>query len=132
MARAAVYCLLRLGVRNICIFNRTVSNAQAMATHFRAVFADYVKENQGMPFELGHQDQPGDLDIKVLPSIITPWPEDFSQPSIVICAIKAYSHRNSTTLPFTIPHSWMKNPTGGIVVEVSQLVLLVSVYPNQN
>ncbi|KAE8329734.1 hypothetical protein BDV39DRAFT_202680 [Aspergillus sergii] len=115
MARAAVYCLMRLGVPNIAILNRTVSHAESLASHFEQVFGDFLNENNNY----SPNNQVDELRIKVLNSTSTPWPENFDQPSIVICAIKAYDHRNPTTLPFKIPHSWMKSPTGGVVVEIA-------------
>lgn len=118
MGRAAVYCLLHLGVRNICIFNRTVSHAQSLANYFEQVFVD-IHNDKNMDFpHVGETNRATRLRIKVLNSTTTPWPKDFSQPSIVICAIKAYNRQTSTMLPFTMPRSWMQNPTGGIVVEV--------------
>ncbi|KAF9893008.1 hypothetical protein FE257_012419 [Aspergillus nanangensis] len=126
MARAAVYCLMHLGVRNICIVNRTVAHAEALAAHFNDVSGDFLSEKKmdrrshsssSSPRERGNgQDS---LRIQVLDSVGAAWPGDFAQPSIVICAIKAYDQRGSTALSFTMPKSWMENSTGGIVVELA-------------
>lgn len=121
MARAAVYCLLYLGVRNICIFNRTVAHAQSLANHFEEVFVNFVHSKSHHPPHLGDSNHSRGLRIRVLDSIDAPWPKDLSQPSIAICAIKAYDHQQSATSPFQLPQWWMKNPTGGIVVEVRRL-----------
>lgn len=45
MARAAVYGLLYLGVRNVYIYNRTPSRAKTLATHFQQVFANFASSN---------------------------------------------------------------------------------------
>lgn len=123
IARAAVYCLMRLGVRNICIYNRTVSHARSLAMHFEQVFEDFLRENENENENEGQYSRNSNnnserLRITVLDSIDSPWPENFNQPSIAICAIKAYDHQNPTAPPLKIPQAWMKNPTGGIVVEV--------------
>jgi shikimate kinase len=123
MARAAVYCLLYLGVRNICIFNRTVANAHALANHFEAVFASFVQRKSHSSPSPGDNPRRG-LRIRVLDSIDVSWPSDLSQPSIVICAIKAYDRQQSGAPPFRMPESWMENPTGGIVIEVGYLECL--------
>lgn len=124
MARAAIYCLVHLGVRNICIFNRTVSHAQALATHFEAMFVNFLDGKDKSPHALGNSQE--SLRIKVLDSLSASWPEGFCQPNIVICAIKAYDQQNPTTPPFTMPLSWMKNPTGGIIVEVKFSARIIS------
>lgn len=118
MARAAVYCLLYLGVRNICIYNRTVSHAQALAQHYEQVFDNFAQSKSHYSPQLQENGQTKGLRIRVLDSMDSPWPEDFNQPSIVICAIKAYNSQKDTTAPFTMPKTWMKSQTGGIVVEV--------------
>lgn len=118
MARAAVYCLLYLGVRNICIVNRTVVHARSLANHYDKVYAKFLKHERDdcQPRE---KSQPCDLRIKVLESVDAPWPENFTQPSIVICAIKAYDRARMDSEPFRMPSQWTKNPTGGVIVEVS-------------
>lgn len=118
MAPAAVYCLLYLGVRSICIYNRTPAHAQSLAKHFQKVFTDFVHSKVHNLPRLGEKIQSSGLRIRVLDSVDTPWPEDISRPSIVICAIKAYDRQKSVTPPFRMPQLWMGNPTGGIVVEV--------------
>lgn len=118
LARAAVYCLLYLGVRNICIYNRTVANAQALAQHYEQVFVNFAQSKSHYSPQLQENGQSRGLRIRVLDSVESPWPADFNQPSIVICAIKAYNSQESNTAPFTMPGAWMKNHTGGVVVEV--------------
>lgn len=121
LARAAVYCLLYLGVRNIFIFNRTVSHAQAVRKHYEQVFEKFSQSKSQYSPQTTESAQSKGLRITVLESIDIPWPSKFCQPNIVICAIKAYDNRLPTTRPFTMPPAWMKNPTGGVVVEVRSL-----------
>ena len=121
MARAAVYCLLHLGVRNICIFNRTVSHAESMANHYEQVFPKFTQGNSQPNLKTTVDGQTDKLRIKVLDSLETPWPSNFRQPNIVICAIKAHDSRVPASTPITMPRAWMRSPTGGVVVEVKHL-----------
>ncbi|RFU80170.1 quinate pathway repressor [Trichoderma arundinaceum] len=119
MARAAVYCLLYLGVRNICIFNRTVSRAQAVRKHYEQVFGKFSQSKSQCSPQTTESAQSTGLRITVLESIDIPWPSNFCQPNIVICAIKAYDNHLPATRPFTMPPAWMKSPTGGVIVELA-------------
>ena len=118
IARASLYCLLYLGVRNICILNRTVSNARQMANHYEQTFNKFAQSKNHYSPQVKNSSESSELRIRVLESVEEPWPSDFSKPSLVIGAIKAYDDHQTETPPFTMPPHWMRNPTGGVVVEV--------------
>ena len=119
MGRAAVYGLLYLGVRNICIYNRTASRAHSVMKHYQQIFDRFVrsKSRENTPTETIDSKVSKGLRITVLESVDDPWPEGFQQPNIVICAIKAY-REDSGSKPFTMPQAWLESPTGGVMVEV--------------
>lgn len=120
MARAAVYSLLYLGVRNIFIYNRTLSRAKTLATHFQQAFAEFVtRKSPDTARGLGDHTSTTGFHITTLSSVDDPWPDDFNPPSIVIGAIKAPDPKSQISTPFVMPPSWISSPTGGVVVEVS-------------
>jgi shikimate 5-dehydrogenase len=103
MARSAIYALIRLGCRQIFIFNRTLANAVAVADHFNA----WAKP-------LGY-DTPV---VKVLHSRDEPWPADLRQPTLIVSCLPAHSVENQPVPSFEMPEHWLQSPTGGVVMEV--------------
>lgn len=126
MARAAVFAMIRLGVRNIFVHNRTVRNAEEMVNHFhgQTLFTDSGETvvpqlcasfdaekslNSGGPAF-------GSCLIRVLPSMGT-WPAGFQPPTIIVSCVPAHGSDGSIT-DLSLPHDWFGSMTGGVLVEV--------------
>ncbi|KAK5946457.1 hypothetical protein PMZ80_000600 [Knufia obscura] len=104
MARAACYALLQMGCRNICIYNRTISNAKILADHFMGWCAsqNFVSAAQ----------------IKVIESTTEAWPQGFAQPTIIIsCVTHERLPGEEHVADFTVPEQWLGSETGGAAVE---------------
>ncbi len=114
MARSATYALIQLGCRNIFIYNRTVANAVAVATHFTqwAVGQGLTTGEAGGPADGGHQL------CHVISSTAQPWPQKYAPPTMVISCVPATSADGSPPADFEMPLQWLRSPTGGVVVEV--------------
>ncbi|KAI0021589.1 hypothetical protein F4780DRAFT_789908 [Xylariomycetidae sp. FL0641] len=111
MARAAVYALIKLGCRNIFIFNRTLSKADEVASHFNL----YSREKR----LLGRRSDE-DRICHVIPSASEPWPQGFHQPTMILSCIPASGGTDeSPPVDFRMPRHWLGSPTGGVVVELA-------------
>ncbi|KAI8631933.1 hypothetical protein F5Y19DRAFT_380596 [Xylariaceae sp. FL1651] len=110
MARAAIYALIKLGCRKIFIFNRTLSKAQEVATHFNA----YAKE-QRLVGRRGEDERV----CYVIESANDPWPGGYQQPTIIISCIPASGVDDKPTVDFRMPLQWLRSPTGGVVIELA-------------
>ncbi|CAI4212021.1 unnamed protein product [Parascedosporium putredinis] len=113
MARAAVYALLQLGVKNIIIYNRTKRTAQDMVAHFTKLANEI-----GLP-SLGSVPN-GDRAVRfhVLDEKHSPWPETFTLPTMIISCIPTHGMGHVPSPEFTVPQNWFASPTGGVVVEL--------------
>jgi shikimate 5-dehydrogenase/shikimate kinase len=111
IARAAIYALVRLGVGNIFILNRTIANARRVKEHFESVGEDLEKTHR--------QSSPTVPCFHVLESPTEPWPEGISLPSVVIGAIPARAEEGTTEYPAALRHDWFGNSTGGLIADVS-------------
>ncbi|KAH8889736.1 hypothetical protein GQ53DRAFT_190568 [Thozetella sp. PMI_491] len=117
MARAAIYALIRLGCRNIFIYNRTVENAQNVANHFNdwaAAQGITGAANGGIANGLGS----GTV-CHVLPALSEPWPSNFEPPTLVISCVPAKAVDGNPPADFEMPLQWLRSPTGGVVVELA-------------
>ncbi|KAF7527387.1 hypothetical protein PCG10_002790 [Penicillium crustosum] len=103
MAHAAVYACYQLGVRQIFVYNRTLSNAQKLARYYN-VWARSKGDN------IFHLD--------VLQSIHDPWPSDSRLPTIVISCIPGRHVGTQSPVIFQVCEAWLESPTGGVFVEV--------------
>ncbi|KAL6711171.1 hypothetical protein ACN47E_005702 [Coniothyrium glycines] len=112
MARAAVYALLQLGVRNIVIWNRTHKKAEQMVAHFTRLIS---------PTAIKTMDAPPNFEI--LSSREDPWPQRFRQPTIITSCIPADPIDDSPAAMFTLPPQWMASPSGGVVMEMAYKTL---------
>ncbi|KAF9875061.1 quinate pathway repressor protein [Colletotrichum karsti] len=126
MARAAVYALLRLGVRSIFIYNRTSHNAQEMIRHFEGY---HSKSRRGSPSQPGSGESlvgSPDMDVpslKALQSKTDRWPEDVDRPTIVVSCISTPEENGQSSVDRTLPSEWLSSPTGGVAIELSYMPL---------
>jgi len=132
MARAAVYAVSRLGVRNIFICNRTIKKAQEVAEHFiewssrgNSGTMSGPNSDWGVGVETGNNSTSHcnhRLNIGVLQSINEPWPADADPPTIMISALPGRNLVDGITINNTVPANWLASQTGGVVAEVSNHV----------
>nr|OQO27310.1 hypothetical protein B0A51_04201 [Rachicladosporium sp. CCFEE 5018] len=111
-ARAAVYALLSLGVMHVFVANRTLSTAHALADHYNKLIDSVVIKHA-----IGNDGTKAR--VRVIESFTDSWPEGFSLPTMVVCTIPSQKPDGSAPSNFTVPSSWLQNPTGGVAVELS-------------
>jgi shikimate 5-dehydrogenase/shikimate kinase len=119
MARASVYALLQMGVRNIVLWNRTHSKAIRVAEHFTTLFTE--------PGSRLFNQASTDLTcrIEAVETLLSPWPEGLAQPTIVVCTIPAHQIGDTPPPEFEIPQQWFQSRTGGVIVEVSNTIQML-------
>ncbi|KAL4893496.1 hypothetical protein BDV59DRAFT_207614 [Aspergillus ambiguus] len=103
MAHAAVYACHQLGVRNICIFNRTTYNAQKLIDYFTPWAASKI----GPP-----------LNFTLLQSTSDKWPAQLRPPTIIVSCIPNPQNQPES-FTFQLPDQWLQSKTGGVYVEVA-------------
>jgi shikimate 5-dehydrogenase len=118
MARAAVYALLQLGVRNICIFNRTYERAESLVAHFKRLTLNPT--GRALASAVTHQTLPN---FRILMSRDEPWPAHLRQPTIILSCIPTDPIDGGPAAQFTLPSQWMESPTGGVVMETAYKTL---------
>ncbi|KXJ95178.1 type I 3-dehydroquinase-domain-containing protein [Microdochium bolleyi] len=116
MARAAIYALTKLGCRNIFIYNRTRSRADAVAAHFNR-FAEHHGLNVARDSRSGQQQHVPIC--YVLESVGQEWPAGYQQPTIILSCIPADGADEAPTVDFRMPPQWLRSSTGGVVVELA-------------
>ncbi|CAO2647910.1 Nn.00g088320.m01.CDS01 [Neocucurbitaria sp. VM-36] len=119
MARAAVYALLQLGVKNIVIFNRTLEKAEKLIAHFNRL----VLASTATTGALSVSRQDSHSVFHTLKSREDLWPEEIRQPTIILSCIPADPIDDSPAAHFTLPAQWMKSPTGGVIMEIAYKTL---------
>jgi shikimate 5-dehydrogenase len=118
MARAAVYALLQLGVKNVVVFNRTHENAKKLVTHF-----DQLTSNPSAAKLFPSFVQASKPTFQILHSREDPWPEQVRAPTIIVSCIPTDPIGDDPSPQFTLPEHWMQSPTGGVVVELAYRTL---------
>ena len=103
MARAAVYAMIQLGCRKIFLHNRTIENAEKVASHFNSWAAGLSNDGQV---------------VRVLNSNQVSWPSNFKFPTMIISCVPAISVGGEAPANFEMPPQWLGSPTGGVVVDV--------------
>lgn len=104
MARAAIYAMIRLGCTKVFVWNRTVQNAETVAQHFNKWAAGLSSDG---------------VVVRVLTSMIIPWPIGFDFPTMIVSSVPARSLSGQPPANIEIPVQWLGSPTGGVVTDVS-------------
>ncbi|RYP90660.1 hypothetical protein DL770_003198 [Monosporascus sp. CRB-9-2] len=110
MARAAIYALIKLGCRNIFIYNRTKSNAERVAEHFNK----YAREQK----LLARYNEDSRI-CHILDSPTQTWPSGYQYPTMILSCIPASGTDDNPPVDFRMPLHWLKSPTGGVVIELA-------------
>lgn len=119
MARAAVYALLQLGVRNIVIYNRTPERAHDLVSHFTTLLNEVGLPRLGP----GHNSTKKAANFHVLEDKNGPWPGSFNPPTMILSCIPTHNIGDLPSPDFTAPQSWLTSPTGGVVIELGYKTL---------
>ncbi|PNY29120.1 Uncharacterized protein TCAP_00959 [Tolypocladium capitatum] len=114
MARAAVYAMLQVGVKNIALYNRTASNAERLASHFRQLLQKKDFKLLGTVRE---------TTFHVIASLDEPWPSGLHLPSIIVSCIPTHPVKDMPSPDFTVPEPWLGNPTGGVIIDLGYKTL---------
>jgi shikimate 5-dehydrogenase len=118
MARAAIYAALKLGVRNIFIFNRTLAHAETLVAHFSSLVKSETSGDSTprvLPLSIDTTTH-----LQVFKSREEAWPENFRQPTIIVSCIPTHRLGDNPSPDFTVPPQWLNSPTGGVVLEVRE------------
>lgn len=140
MARAAVYALIKLGLRTIFIQNRTVEKASELAAQFNGrSFVSVEDGDDTGQHGSGDRELEGSVDgnglgattahfeqqpvsrtasINVLPSTDSPWPPEYDPPTIILSCILHSKVTGLSSADRRLPLDWLSSPTGGVVIEV--------------
>lgn len=114
MARAAVYAMLQVGIKNIAIYNRTTENAEKLVSHFQKLLKEgeqnFLTDDQEIRFH-------------IFTSLDEPWPSNQRYPSIIISCIPTHPICNTPSPEFRLPDAWMANQTGGVIIELGYKTL---------
>jgi shikimate 5-dehydrogenase/shikimate kinase/3-dehydroquinate dehydratase len=114
MGRAAAYAMLHLEVKNIVIFNRTVTNAENLVAHFNRL----VSSSDAVLLPTSKSPETQTL-FRIIKSRDEPWPEDLRYPTIIVSCIPTHRLGNSPAPNFSLPPQWIRSPTGGVFVELA-------------
>ncbi|KAF2107848.1 type I 3-dehydroquinase-domain-containing protein [Lophiotrema nucula] len=119
MARAAVYAMLQLGVKNIIIFNRTYANAEKLVAHFTRLVS--ASGSPGLLPSITIQGP--EPKFHILHTRDAEWPSDFRSPTVILSCIPTHPVGDSPAPNFTLPTQWLESPTGGVVIELAYRTL---------
>lgn len=114
MARAAVYAMLQVGIKNVAIYNRTTENAEKLVSHFQQLLQE--KEQNSLA-----NDQ--EIKFHIFTSLEQPWPSEYRYPSVIISCIPTHPIGNAPSPEFRMPDSWLSHQTGGVIIELGYKTL---------
>ncbi|KAJ0305563.1 hypothetical protein COL5a_006315 [Colletotrichum fioriniae] len=121
MARAAIYGLLRLGVRTVLIHNRTTRTAEEVVRHFNGY--RFTSDGASTPTEVNASEKvdtaPNSPTIRVIESKDDKWPDDADFPTIVVSCISTREINGESSADTSLPAGWLASPTGGVAIELS-------------
>ncbi|KZL78570.1 quinate pathway repressor protein [Colletotrichum tofieldiae] len=127
MARAAMYALLRLGVRNVFIHNRSVQNAEELVRHFERYNVRNGDES-ACPFatRIGEANKATICSpvIRVISKKEDQWPEGADFPTIIISCIPTQEAEGCSSIDTSLSPGWFGSPTGGVAIEVGLCLYL--------
>ncbi|KAJ4138375.1 hypothetical protein NW768_002199 [Fusarium equiseti] len=109
MARATVYAMLQVGIKNIVIYNRTRKNAEKMVSHFTQLLQR--KDLGVLSAESEHSR------FHVIGSLEDPWPTEYRLPTVIVSCIPTHRIGNVPTPELTLPDEWLESRTGGVAIE---------------
>jgi shikimate 5-dehydrogenase/shikimate kinase/3-dehydroquinate dehydratase len=109
MARAAIYALFELGMRDIFIYNRTVENANSLANYYNQWAVSRPASKSGHAARL-----------HVLPSLESDWPTAMRRPTVIVSCIPSLD-RHERSHQFILPDNWLKSTTGGVFIDVCSI-----------
>ncbi|KAF1944401.1 hypothetical protein EJ02DRAFT_452507 [Clathrospora elynae] len=118
MARAAIYAMLQLGIKNIVIFNRTIDNARKLAEYFTKLAASPSSTKLFPSFVQGSQPT-----FQILDSRDDPWPSNLHAPTVIVSCIPTHAVGEEPSPDFKLPTYWMQSPSGGVVIELAYRTL---------
>ncbi|KAJ3545826.1 hypothetical protein NM208_g2310 [Fusarium decemcellulare] len=124
MARAAIYAMIRSGIKNLCIYNRTHQHAVDLVYHFESQLSK------------GTSSHPKTT-ISTLESLEDPWPSDLRFPTVIINCSPVPGYATTLALPthhggvgpdpaVSIPDAWLQSPTGGVYMELAYSSIISS------
>jgi shikimate 5-dehydrogenase/shikimate kinase len=127
MARAAVYAMMKAGVRHIVIYNRTYGHAVALIDHFRSqlVHEQTSSVSSQHKIDVDASERNGSATFIALKSLEEPWPSDYSNATIIINCLPAPSDSIGTPsaseedIEFPVSDAWMASRTGGVYLELA-------------
>ncbi|GKU03285.1 shikimate dehydrogenase substrate-containing protein [Fusarium langsethiae] len=115
MARATVYAMLQLGIKNIVICNRTRKNAEKMVSHFTQLLQR--KDLGVLSAESEHSR------FHVIDSMEDPWPTDYRLPTVIVSCIPTHRIGNVPAPELALPNDWLGSRTGGVAIELGYKTL---------
>ncbi|KAJ5096356.1 hypothetical protein NUU61_005712 [Penicillium alfredii] len=104
MANAAIYACYQLGIRKICIYNRTPDHAEKVADYFRRWAGSNPEES---------------LHINILRSTKDPWPANLRLPTVAVSCIPSQEIGSQAPVTLQVSDEWLGSKTGGVFVEVA-------------